>query len=172
MAMIRDATEADAQALCEIYNHYVTHSQATFETEPLRPDVMAERLAQTMEHYPWLVAESGGAVAGYAYAARWKPRQAYRHTAESTVYLAPRAAGQGLGGSLMTALLERLEAQRIHAVLAGIALPNDASVALHEKLGFAKVAHFRQTGRKFGAWVDVGYWEKLFPAGDTRLDSS
>ncbi|MEM6573016.1 MAG: arsinothricin resistance N-acetyltransferase ArsN1 family B [Pseudomonadota bacterium] len=158
--MIRDATEADAPSLCEIYNHYIAHSLATFETEPLASGEMARRIAATTADFPWLLGESNERIVGYAYATRWKPRQAYQYTVESTVYLSPEAAGQGMGTRLMQALLERLAAQGVHAVLAGIALPNDPSIALHEKLGFAKVAHFRQTGRKFDQWVDVGYWEK------------
>ncbi len=165
--MIRDVTEADAQSLCDIYNYYIEHSLATFETEPLAPGEMAKRIAATTAGYPWLVGENEQGVLGYAYATRWKPRQAYRYTVESTVYLAPAAASQGMGSRLMAALLERLLAQGAHAVLAGIALPNDPSVALHQKLGFSKVAHFRQTGRKFDQWVDVGYWEKILSNGGT-----
>ncbi|MEM7706648.1 MAG: arsinothricin resistance N-acetyltransferase ArsN1 family B [Pseudomonadota bacterium] len=170
--MIRDATEADALALCEIYNHYIAHSLATFETEPLAVSEMARRIAATTADFPWLLGESNESIAGYAYATRWKPRQAYRHTVESTVYLSPEAAGQGMGTRLMCALLQRLEGQGVHAVLAGIALPNDPSVALHEKLGFTKVAHFRQTGRKFDQWVDVGYWEKTMSEAPDAATSS
>ena len=163
--MIRNVKEADAAALCGIYNHYVAHSLATFETELVSAETMARRVRQTTARFPWLVAETDPGIVGYAYATGWKPRQAYRYTVESTVYLAPQAVGMGTGGRLMKSLLERLESLGAHAVLAGIALPNTASVALHEKLGFSKVAHFRQTGWKFDQWVDVGYWEKILPPG-------
>ncbi|MBW3671824.1 MAG: GNAT family N-acetyltransferase [Acidobacteria bacterium] len=107
------------------------------------------------------VAERGGAVAGYAYATRWKPRRGYRFSAEVTVYVAPEHAGTGVGSALYTQLLPTLQEKGIHAVIGGIALPNAASARLHEKFGFRKVAHFEQTGYKFDQWIDVGYWELI-----------
>ncbi len=113
---------------------------------------------------PWLVAQSRDGVIGFAYASAWKGRCAYRYSVESTVYLEPGAAGRGLGTALYSALLERLRELGCHAVIGGIALPNEPSVALHEKLGMRKVAHFAQVGFKFGRWVDVGYWQRVFPS--------
>jgi phosphinothricin acetyltransferase len=104
-----------------------------------------------------------GSVIGYAYATRWRARPAYRHAVESTVYLDPAAAGQGLGARLYRQLLKQLQAGGLHTVIAGIAQPNERSVALHERLGFRKVAHFAQVGRKFDRWVDVAYWQLLLP---------
>lgn len=108
---------------------------------------------------PWLVAEAEGVVAGYAYATKWRVRHAYRFSVESSVYLAPASAGQGIGTMLYRALLDRLRDGGFHLAIGGIALPNAASIALHEKLGFEKVAQFREVGFKFGRWTDVGYWQ-------------
>jgi L-amino acid N-acyltransferase YncA len=157
--MIRSATAADAQAICSIYNHFILQSTVTFEETAVTPDDMAARIAAGSGRLPFLLAELDGAVAGYAYAAPWKTRSAYRHTVESSVYIAPGFAGMGLGSRLYQALLQDLRERDVHAVLAGIALPNSASVGLHEAFGFAKVGQMREVGRKFGQWLDVGYWQ-------------
>jgi len=98
-------------------------------------------------------------VAGYAYATKWRVRPAYRHSVESSIYLDQSCAGRGLGQLLYAALLDELRRRELHLVIGGIAQPNEASVRLHEKLGFRKVAMFSEVGMKFGRWVDVGYWE-------------
>ena len=157
--MIRSATAADAQAICSIYNHFILQSTVTFEETAITPDDMAARIAAGSGRLPFLLAELDGAVAGYAYAAPWKTRSAYRYTVESSVYVAPGFAGMGLGSRLYQALLQDLRERDVHAVLAGIALPNSASVGLHEAFGFAKVGQMREVGRKFGQWLDVGYWQ-------------
>jgi len=160
--IVRPATTADAAALARIYNHFIAHTIVTFEEEPVTAGEMARRVDEVQAaSLPWLVAEAGAVVAGYAYASKWRVRRAYRFSAEVTVYLAPDQGGRGLGTALYTRLLDDLRARGVHAVLGGIALPNDASIALHEKLGFRKVAHFQQTGFKFDRWIDVGYWERL-----------
>jgi phosphinothricin acetyltransferase len=100
-------------------------------------------------------------VQGFAYASKWKGRCAYRYSVESTAYLADCSTGRGIGTRLYEALFTELRKSKMHVVMAGIALPNDASIALHEKLGFEKVAHFREVGWKFGKWIDVGYWQLL-----------
>jgi phosphinothricin acetyltransferase len=110
---------------------------------------------------PWLVFETAAGIAGYAYAAPWKARAAYRHSVESSIYLAPHATGKGLGSALYSELIADLRRLGMHCVIGGAALPNPASVALHDKLGFIKVADFRQVGFKFGRWIDVSYWELL-----------
>jgi phosphinothricin acetyltransferase len=110
---------------------------------------------------PWLVLEEEGAVIGYACAVRWKSRAAYQHSVESTIYLAPELTGAGRGVALYSTLMEQLAKLGVHCVLAGIAQPNEASVGLHEKLGFSKVAHLAEVGRKFDRWVDVGYWQRV-----------
>ena len=157
---LRDATPADAHAVATLYNHYIASTCVTFETEHVTAADMARRIADTQAlPLPWLVAECEGRVAGYAYATRWRARHAYRFAAESTVYLAHDRMGRGLGTALYTELVRRLRAQSLHTVIGGIALPNDASIALHERLGFRKVAHFEQVGFKHDRWIDVGYWQ-------------
>ena len=158
--MIRNCRPYDAPRICEIYNHFVVDTYATFELEPVSDQVMSERIQATTRYYPWLVYEVDDMIAGYTYATQWKPRAAYKHSAECTVYVAPALSGKGIGSTLIRELLVRLKPIGIHSVLAGIALPNESSVALHEKLGFEQVAHFRETGRKFNRWIDVGYWER------------
>ena len=124
---------------------------------------MARRITAVTAEYPFLIAEEQDRILGYSNAARWKARAAYRHTAETTVYLAPEAAGRGIGTNLYSALLSGLEETDLHRIMAVIALPNPASVRLHEKLGFVRKGLFTEVGRKFGLWIDVGYWER--PAG-------
>ncbi len=160
--MIRSANDSDAEAIAGLYNHYVENSIATFETEPVSGADMSERVALVQRlGLPWLVIEADGQVCGYACAVRWKQRTAYRHSVESTIYMAHDSVGRGLGVPLYSELMRQLEPLGVHAVLAGIALPNEASVGLHEKLGFAKVAHMREVGRKFDRWIDVGYWQRV-----------
>jgi len=159
---IRDCTDADVPRICDIYNHYIRETVVTFEETPLAVAEMARRIAEVRKRFPWLVIESEGVVAGYAYASLWKTRSAYRFAVESTIYLAADALNRGLGTPLYSALLETLPQRDAHRVLGCIALPNEPSVALHEKLGFKKIGIFDQVGWKFGRWVDVGYWELAF----------
>jgi len=160
--MIRIANVGDAAQLCEIYNHYVLNTNVTFEEQAVTVEEMASRVQETLSSLPWLVVEDDSQVLGFSYASKWKGRCAYRYSAEATVYLRPDATGKGLGTQLYLELLKELKDRSLHTVMGGIALPNDASVALHEKLGFSKVAQFRQVGHKFGNWIDVGYWQLLF----------
>lgn len=158
--MIRDATAADAPAICAIYNPYVLSTVITFEEAPVAPAAMAERIEEIRRAHPWLVAEEGGQIAGYAYAGPWRTRTAYRFAVETTIYLAPAHTGRGIGRTLYEALLAELSRRGYRCAMGGIALPNPASVALHEKVGFAKVAHFREVGWKLDRWIDVGYWQR------------
>jgi L-amino acid N-acyltransferase YncA len=159
-AMIRQAVAADAEAIARIYNHYIFETIITFEEQPVSSSEMAERIVEvTTAAFPWLVVEQDGMVVGYAYAARWKARSAYRYSVETTVYVAPGSQGQGRGTDLYQVLLKQLKDLGLHVAIGGIALPNAASVALHEKLGFRKVARFTEVGFKFGTWIDVGYWQ-------------
>jgi len=168
---IRAASEDDAAAIAGIYNHYVRHSVVTFETEEVTAVELARRVAVTLaDSLPWLVAESSGNVMGYAYASVWNRRAAYRHTVESTIYLDPGQVGRGAGRRLYGALLDDLRRRPVHAVVAGIALPNARSVRLHEALGYRKVAHFEQVGYKQERWIDVAYWEWLPHATETAGD--
>ena len=162
MMSIRMATVEDAAAIAAIYNPYVADSCVTFETEPVQAAGMAARITEVLDAgLPWLLAEDAAGAAGFAYASKWKGRCAYRFSVESTVYLHWDHTGRGIGRALYGRLLEEIRARRMHAVIGGIALPNAASIALHERLGFRKVAHFEQVGYKQDRWVDVGYWQLL-----------
>lgn len=159
--MIRTVSLDDASSLTEIYNNFVESTEVTFEETPISSQQMSRRIESVTEIYPWLVFECEGRIVGYAYATAWRERSAYRHSVESTIYLAADVTGNGIGTVLYKALLEHLGELDVHCVIGGVALPNPASVALHEKLGFEKVAHFRQVGRKHKRWIDVGYWQKI-----------
>lgn len=159
--IVRDAQLTDAPRIAEIYNYYIQNTIITFESEDVSTNEMITRITICQEKFPWLVIEVDGTVKGYAYANAWKNRTAYQHSAEVTIYLDHQATGKGYGKLLYGALIDRLKKSGLHALLGGIALPNDASVALHETMGFEKVAHFRETGFKFGKWIDVGYWELI-----------
>jgi L-amino acid N-acyltransferase YncA len=158
---VRPAVPRDAEALARIYNHYVRATIITFEEEDVAPREMESRVREVeAASLPWLVAENGaGAVAGFAHASKWKGRCAYRYSAEVTVYVDPDGRGRGAGASLYASLISMLRERGVHVLLAGIALPNEASVAIHEKFGFEKVAHLKEVGFKFEKWIDVGYWQ-------------
>jgi len=157
---IRPATAADAACICTIYNHYIATTTISFEEEPVTAPDIARRIADvTAANLPYLVMLDGDKLIGYAYATKWRVRAAYRHSVESSVYLDPEHAGKGAGTMLYEALLAELRQRDLHLVIAGIAQPNEASVRLHERLGFIKVAHFSEVGMKFGRWIDVGYWQ-------------
>jgi len=159
---IRPATASDAGAVAAIYNPYVADSVITFETEAVTTGEMATRIADVRSaNLPWLVAVDGDRIIGYAYASKWKGRCAYRYAVESTVYLDAARHGRGIGKALYVALIDELRSRSMHTVIGGIALPNPASVALHERLGFQNVALFKQVGFKHDRWIDVGYWQKL-----------
>jgi L-amino acid N-acyltransferase YncA len=160
---IRAAKLQDAADLATIYNHYIAHTIITFEEEVIDSAEMAARLVEVTAKLPWIVWEEDGEVLGYAYASSWKSRCAYRHSVESTVYLRPGMGGRGIGYQLYMALLAQLQALGLHAAIGGIALPNVASVALHEKCGFQKIGEFIEVGHKFGNWINVGYWQYIFP---------
>ncbi|MGQ4584172.1 arsinothricin resistance N-acetyltransferase ArsN1 family B [Lysobacter sp. F60174L2] len=162
--MIRDATPSDAAALARIYNQYVLDTTVTFEETAVSKTEMAVRIAEVQAAgLPWLVAEDdAGLVLGHAYASKWKGRCAYRFAVETTVYLDAAVHGRGLGRQLYERLLATLRETGMHVAIGGIALPNPASIALHEKLGFRKVGQFEEVGFKFGRWVDVGYWQLTF----------
>jgi len=158
--VIRAATLDDAAAVASIYNPYIRDTVVTFEEVEVSAEEIASRMsAVAAASLPWMVFEERGTVVGYAYAARWHARSAYRYTAESTIYLDGSVRGRGLGRRLYSTLLDELRQRPVHVVVGGIALPNDASVALHEKLGFQKAAHYSEVGRKFDRWVDVGIWQ-------------
>ena len=160
--IIKPGEAGDVPRLTEIYNHYIEHTIITFEETPVSPNEMRSRIVENTSKQPWLVYTEGDKILGYAYASEWKSRCAYKHSVETTVYLRPEAKGNGVGSLLYKELLKLLKERKLHAAIGGIALPNDASVALHEKLGFEKIGQFKEVGFKFDKWIDVGYWELLF----------
>jgi L-amino acid N-acyltransferase len=156
--VIRDATEADLAAVAEIYSYESLHTYSTFETE--------ERPLETWRHklhgpHPFLVAEDGESVLGFAYASEFRDRPAYHLTVETSVYIHRDARGRRLGSDLYDALLARLVEDRFHTALALIALPNDASVRLHERAGFDLVGTMREVGDKQGRMIDVGVFQRM-----------
>jgi len=158
---IRSVKSADAAQIADIYNYYILNTHHTFEAEALSVEEMEKRIVESSEDYPYLVAEFDGLIQGYVYAAQFKLRQAYKHSVEVSIYVRNQAKQKGIGSELYKILLEELAETDVHALMAGISLPNDSSVRFHEKLGYEKVAHFREVGYKLGRWVDVGFWEML-----------
>ena len=159
--LIRVAAEEDAAALASIYRPYVEDSRISFED--VAPDAaeMARRIrGDPPGFHPWLVAEEGGQILGYAASSPFRTRPAYRWTVETGIYLVSGVQGRGVGRTLLSDLLKLLESQGYVAAIGAIALPNEASVALHEKLGFDYAGTYRGVGFKLGEWLDVGLWEK------------
>ena len=155
---VRDATEADLPAVSAIYDEQVATAVSTFDLEPVPLSYWEAKLASTEVGDHLLVADVDGVVRGYAYSSTYRPRPAYRRTREASVYLDPEARGQGLGRQLYDALLALLRDDGVHTVLAVIALPNDASVALHRACGFEQVGVLPEVGRKFDRWVDTAFY--------------
>ena len=162
-AMIRPAEAKDASDIVEIYNHYILHSHATFELKTIDAEEMATRIAKVQQTFdlPWIVLEIASKVIGYAYATQWKAREAYSKTTETSIYLSKDSGGKGYGSQLYAELIEQLKSLDFHAIIGGMSLPNESSQLLHEKLGFQKIAHFKEVGYKFDRWIDVGYWELI-----------
>ena len=159
--IVRAARPEDSAAIARIYSHYVLTTTISFEEAAVSEADMSARVRDVQSQgLPWLVAEDAGVVVGFAYASKWKVRSAYRFSVESSVYIAPDRKGGGVGSKLYAALLAELAGLELHTVIGGIALPNDASIRLHEKFGFVKTAHFSEVGFKFGKWVDVAYWQR------------
>jgi L-amino acid N-acyltransferase YncA len=157
--VIRLARESDAAQMLEIYGPVVRDTTISFELVPPTEDELRRRIRSTLEKTPWLVCEAGGRVAGYVYAGLFRTRQAYQWTVETTVYVHPDCPRRGVGRALYTSLLECLRIQGYYSATAGITLPNTASVALHESLGYRLVGVFQKAGYKHGGWHDVGWWQ-------------
>jgi phosphinothricin acetyltransferase len=170
--VIRPADPARDGALCAaIYAPFVRDTAVSFEEDPPDADEMTARIAAVSRKYPWLVAQRGSELAGYAYATEHRSRGAYRWAADVAVYVDPGHRRRGVGRALYRPLLELLARQGIHVACAGITLPNPASVALHESLEFELVGVYRRIGYKAGAWRDVGWWQReLLPPGDRAPD--
>jgi phosphinothricin acetyltransferase len=156
---VRPAADDDLERVCEILNYYIEKTAFNFRTEPQSVDDVRSQWRQRHQRFPWLVATDGAALVGVAYAGPWHERAAYRWTVESTVYVDASAHRRGVGGALYTELLSRLRSKGFHSAVAIIALPNDPSVRLHERHGFAQVGQLREAGYKHDAWHDVGFWQ-------------
>jgi L-amino acid N-acyltransferase YncA len=159
--IIRQATADDARACRKIYAPFVTDSWVSFET--VTPDIpeMAGRIATYGNSHGWLIAEVDGIVAGYAYGSPHRPREAYQTSCDVAVYVDPAFARMGVATALYRQLFPMMKASGLHAAFAGIALPNAASIALHEASGFTPVGVYREVGWKMGGWRDVGWWQRL-----------
>jgi phosphinothricin acetyltransferase len=158
--MIRRVMTEDAAAIRGIYNYYVEHTVISFEEKPVTLEEMEGRIRSIGAAYPWFIwEEKDGGLLGYGYANTWKDRPSYRYTAELSVYVRNGRQGGGIGGALMARLLEELRKTELHALVSAITLPNEGSVALHEKFGFKHTGRFREIGFKLDKWLDVGYWE-------------
>ncbi|NNF58468.1 MAG: N-acetyltransferase [Rhodothermaceae bacterium] len=179
--ILRLATRADAPGMLAIYGPVVQASYASFAVEPPTVEEIEGQIEQTLAHFPWLVCTEGDQILGYAYAGPHRSRAGYRWATEVSVYVHPEAHRQGIARALYTALFALLAAQGFVNVYAGIALPNEASVALHEALGFQQTAHYRQIGFKTHAWRDTGWWHRRInpldpdpapPTSLTKLDAA
>jgi phosphinothricin acetyltransferase len=160
---IRPATPADLPGLVEIYNHYVIHTPITFDLEPVTVEERRPWFEQFADRgrYRLLVADEGGRVLGYACTHQFRTKAAYDTTVETTIYCAPEATGRGVGTALYTALFDAIASEDVHVAVAGITLPNDASVALHERFGFTQAGVFHDVGHKFGQYWDVVWLERV-----------
>ena len=153
--MIRPVTLADAEAITDIYNHYIKETTITFEVEPVTVEEMASRIKEISAHFPYFVYEEKGRILGYCYAHLWKARAAYSKTLETTIYLDKDVTHRGIGSLMVKHLIELCREQGYHALIACITEGNEASMRMHEKLGFQQVSAFKEVGRKFGRWLGV-----------------
>lgn len=169
MIAIRAARAQDATAIAAIYAPHVLTGTVSFETEAPDARAMRRRMESANGFYPWLVATNGDddGILAYAYAARFREREAYRWVVETSVYVTGAVQGQGVGRLLYEALIDTLRAQGFTQAIGAIALPNDHSIALHEAVGFRRAGFFREVGYKHGRWIDVGYWQCELNDADT-----
>lgn len=158
--LIRAARTSDAEAIARIYEPLVTDSVVSFELEPPSAIDIANRITSVTATDPWLVLESADGIEGYAYASQFRGRPAYAATRETSVYVHPDHRRHGTGRNLLTALIGEMRDRGAHLAVAVIALPNDASIRLHESLGFSHVGTFQEVARKFGRWHDEGHWTR------------
>lgn len=165
--LIRDADSLrDAEACAAIYAPYVRDTPISLEERAPTVQEIAARIEATTQTHPWVVADEGDALIGYAYATRHRERACYRWATDVTVYVSPHSQHRGVGRALYQTLFEALAHQGFRMACAGITLPNQASVGLHEALGFKPVGVYRNIGWKFGAWHDVGWWQLELGGGD------
>ncbi|WP_425147924.1 N-acetyltransferase family protein [Deinococcus sp.] len=164
---LRPATRADVPAILEIYNEAVLHTTASYDLEPVS---LASRLAwfdaKGLRGQPVFVWDEGGAVLGWSAYGQFREKAGYDHTAEHSVYVSPAAQGRGLGRALLVAVIGHARAAGLHVLVGGLDADNAASLGLHASLGFERVAHFRQVGRKFGRWLDLVFMELRLDQGE------
>jgi phosphinothricin acetyltransferase len=170
VAEIRPGQSDDLEQLNDLYNHYVRESPATFDIVPLTMEQRQEWFDHLGDTGPYrlFVAADDDSLVGYASSHRFRPKQAYETSVEASIYLAPDAVGQGIGTALYTALFDALAGEDLHRAYAGITVPNDASIALHERFDFRRVAYFSEQGRKLGRYWDVAWYEKPLPGPARR----
>jgi L-amino acid N-acyltransferase YncA len=159
-ALIRPVQVSDAHDIAEIYRPIVETTTISFEEIAPGEREMAQRIARIVETYPWLVAERDGRVAGYAYASRHRERAGYRYSVDVSVYVNVNARRSGIASKLYAELLGQLTQRGFHRAFAGVALPNDASIALHQQFGFEIVGVYKEVGWKFGRWLDVAWFQR------------
>ena len=159
--LIRAATADDAARCAEIYAPFVTDGWVSFELEAPDAAGMAARITSSGTSHGWLIAEVDGQVAGYGYGSAHRTRQAYQTSCDVAVYVDPAFARRGIGKALYAELIPLLGSRGCHAAFAGIALPNDASIALHKTMGFEPVGIYKEVGWKMGGWRDVSWWQRL-----------
>lgn len=160
--MIREVCVRDAQEIVDIYNYYIENTNITFEENILSAEDMKQRIEEKLEHNnPWIVYEENGKVIGYAYLGTWRDRSAYRFSKESSVYVKEDMKGNGIGTLLYKELIKLAKERGIHAIIASITCPNELSFKLHEKLGFEKMAEYKEVGYKNDTWLDVAFYELL-----------
>lgn len=159
--IIRQVRNADAPAIQAIYAPIVEKTAISFEESAPDTDEIAKRIDAISSNYPYLVAVEDGALIGYAYASQHRARAAYQHSVDVSVYIAEASRRRHIGRQIYEKLFAELSARGLHAAFAGIALPNEASVGLHQVMGFVPVGIYREVGRKFGRWHDVGWWQRI-----------
>ena len=160
---IRKATFDDACAICNIYNYYIENTAITFETAPISEIEAKRRISDTTNSgHLFYVGEIDGRIIGFYNTHLWNSRCAYSATVEDSIYLDKDEMGKGYGTQLFAHLLKQIDKNTTHVLIAGICIPNESSVGLHEKFGFKQISHMKEVGRKFGQWQDVGHWQLIF----------
>jgi L-amino acid N-acyltransferase YncA len=159
--LIRDFQDSDVAPACTLTNHYIEYTPVHFGMHPYSGDEFRAMWLAGREKYPWLAGAIDDRFVGYAKASRWRDREAYQFTAEVGLYVDSACHRRGVGSALYRELFKRLKAAGYHTAVAGVTLPNESSVRLHESMGFSKVGVFREVGRKFDQWHDTGWWQLM-----------
>lgn len=165
MIRVRPVNAGDFDAVAALTNHFIVNTAIHFSTERVTPDGLRAAWESSRRRYPFLVAVDEHGFAGYAKAGVWRERAAYQWTPEVGIYIEERTRGRGVGKTLYRALLDEMKARGFRSAVAGITLPNEPSIRLHERVGFIKCGHVRDAGFKLGAWHDVGFWQAVLDEG-------